>query len=98
MRRFNSLRLTQLHEGDAIFVGDELLVDPNTASDVQFVLGGATALQPGAIVRVQDERHTVLESGGETLLTQKINLFINVSHQKETIQIQTNGGVIGVKG
>jgi hypothetical protein len=98
VRRFNSLRLTQLHEGDAIFVGDELLVDPNTASDVQFVLGGAAALQPGVIVRVQDERHTVLESGGETLLTQKINLIINVSHQKETIQIQTNGGVIGVKG
>lgn len=79
-------------------MGDELLVDPNTVSDVQFVLGGATALQSGVIVRVQDERHTVLESVGETLLTQKINLFINVSHQKETIQIQTIGGVIGVKG
>ncbi len=98
VRRFNTVRLIALHEGDAIYVGDELLVDANTASDVQFVLGGATALRPGVIVRVQDERHTVVESGGETLLTQKINLFINVSHQKETVQIQTNGGVIGVKG
>lgn len=99
VRRFGSSKVIALHEGDALFVGDELFTDPNSAAAALFVLGGAAAVQPGGHVTIVDERHTYTESTGNLVyLKQLIRLISNVSHQKETIQIQTNGGIIGVEG
>jgi hypothetical protein len=62
-------------------------------------LGGAAAVQPASHVHIVDERHTYTAPGSRFLyLRQLIQMFHNVSHQKDTIQIQTNGGVIGITG
>ncbi len=98
VRRYGSTAISALKEGDAVFVGDELFTNPNSAAAVEFALGGAAAVQPGGHVHVVDERHTYTEATGRFIyLRQLIKLIGNVSHQKETIQIQTNGGIIGIK-
>jgi hypothetical protein len=99
VKRFDTRRVVKLVEGDAVYVGDELFLDANSVSVVVFALGGAAAVQPGSHVRILDERHTYTQSGSRFIyLRQLLQVINNVSHQKETIQIQTNGGVIGIKG
>lgn len=99
VKRYDTHRIFKLKEGDWVYVGDELFLDSNTASAIEFVLGGAAAVQPGSHVQVIDQRHTYVLPGSRfTYLRQLIRIIDNVSHQKETIQIQTNGGVIGIKG
>lgn len=99
VKRYDTNRIFKLNEGDWVYVGDELFLDANNASVVHFVLGGAAVIQPGSHVQLVDERHTyVLPTSRFTYLRQLLRIIHNVSHQKETIQIQTNGGIIGIKG
>src|SRR5208282_1767449 len=99
VQRYDTTKIFKLAEGDWVYVGDVLFLDANNASVVEFVLGGAVAVQPGSHVSIVDARHTYVQSGSKyEFLDQTIKLLRNVSHQKETIQIQTNGGVVGIKG
>jgi hypothetical protein len=99
VQRYDTTKIFKLTEGDWVYVGDVLFLDANNASVVEFVLGGAVAVQPGSHVSIVDARHTYVQSGSKyEFLDQTIKILRNVSHQKETIQIQTNGGVIGIKG
>lgn len=69
---------------------------------IKFVLGGAAAVQPGSLVTIRDARHfTVIPSPNDQgplyRLRQRIQILIDVSHQKETMQVQTIGGM-SIKG
>lgn len=99
VKRYDTLRIVKLYEGDWVYVGDELFVNSTSISAVEFSLGGAAVVAPGSTARVVDERHLQEESSGLLyILDQKIKIIVNVSHQQETVQIQTNAGVMGPKG
>jgi hypothetical protein len=93
---YGTVHIRNIYEGDWVYVGDKLFLDKNTASAVEFVLGGAAAIQPGEKIRIADERHAVAEPDDPNLyrLQQKFTIVDNVSHQQETVQIHIGGGTI----
>jgi len=98
-RRYDSTRVFKLKEGDWVYVGDELFLDQKSVAVVTYVLGGAVAVQPGDHVTILNERRTYIVPGSPyVFLKDTLRLIYDVSHQKETMQIQTNGGVMGIKG
>jgi hypothetical protein len=104
VERYDTHKIIRLKEGDPIYVGDRIGASPSSASVIKFVLGGAAAVQPGSVVTVQDTRHFTTFPGPNDQgilykLRQKIKIWDDVSHQKETMTISTNGGVLsGEKG
>ncbi len=79
-------------EGDQIYAGDKI-ISSHTGSVIEFYLGGGAAIQPDSVEFVIDSHHAV-----SSMLSNFWQIWSNVSHQKETIQIQTNAGVMGIKG
>jgi hypothetical protein len=102
VERYDTHKISRLKEGDWLYVGDRIGASRSTASAVEFILGGAAAVQPGSVVTIRDRRHLteIPPAGIEGILyrlRQKIRIFSAVSHQQETIQIQTNAGILGTR-
>jgi hypothetical protein len=89
-------RVRALAAGDALYVGDELLVSPTGKAGLEFVIGGRVTLGPGADVTVTGERSVAGSKAEDTGLR---FLGPGGSGSPAHVEIQTNGGVIGgIKG
>jgi Calx-beta domain len=104
VERYDTHKIKRLKEGDWIYVGDRVGATQSTATVISFELGGAVAVQPGHLIRIVDFNRSVTEipspndQGILYELRQRFQVWCDVSHQKETMQVQTNGGVTSIKG
>ncbi len=94
VRRNGNDHLTSLRVGEQINVGDELLTTQDGRAALEFEIGGRVKIGPGAKVTVTGERS--VNGGGEEDTTLR---FITSGAKPRTVEIQTNGGVLGgIKG
>ncbi len=94
VRRDGSDRVSALHVGDVIYVGDELLTSQDGRAALEFEIGGRVKVGPGATVTVTGERS--VDGGKEEDTSLK---FLTSGAKPSVVEIQTNGGVIGgIKG
>jgi hypothetical protein len=94
VRRDGSDRVSALHVGEVIYVGDELLTTQDGRAALEFEIGGRVKVGPGATVTVTGERS--VDGGNEEDTRLK---FVTSGGKPSQIEIQTNGGVLGgIKG
>jgi hypothetical protein len=102
VERYDTHKISRLKEGDWVYVGDRIGASRSTATVITFELGGAVAVQPGSLIRIVDYNRSLTEIPGSEgplyRLRQRFQVWSDVSHQKETMQVQTNAGVMGIKG
>ena len=81
------------------YLHDQFKTDAQTVAALHFTLGGEDGINKDSVVEVVSDRSV---SGGKDpsrLLLRKGGIWANISHEKDTkMQIQTNGGVMGIKG
>jgi RHS repeat-associated protein len=77
-------------EGMPVYIGDKIVPFANTATAIEFALGGAAAVQPDSSVTIINERQAREDS--PDLIMRKLNIWDHVAHQQETLQIQPTGG------
>ncbi len=95
LKRAGSDRVEALRAGDRIYLGDELLTSQDGKVALEFTIGGRVHVGPGAAVTVTGDR-TISGGDHDTGLD-----FVSKSKAKSSdahVEIQTNGGVIGIKG
>lgn len=81
------------HTGQLLYVGDVLRTGPETLLALEFLIGGRVSVKSSACVEIASERS----------VTEKISGWANpfkrmLAKPREPLQIQTNGGTIGIKG
>ena len=84
---------TQLH------IDDKLRTDDNTTAALEFSIGGRAGLRQGSEVKFTHERQ--VEGVGPVLSGVKLTqggIWMKCDKLKEPMEIQTNGGVMGIKG
>lgn len=90
-------KVEKLTAGSAFYLGDTILTTQGTVASVQFVIGGEQGINGGTSVQVASER--TLAPTNPSLLPSLDTLWASISHEKNIkALVQTNGGVIGIKG
>jgi hypothetical protein len=101
LRRAGTDRVVSLQTGNVIYLGDELLTSQDGRAALEFEIGGRVRVGPGAVVTVTGERSVSTGPGTSTEDTGLRFLWNRLgsgTRSSANIEIQTNGGVIGVKG
>ncbi|HEY4347146.1 MAG TPA: hypothetical protein VGM80_06110 [Gaiellaceae bacterium] len=86
-----------LGEGGFLGPGDVIRTDGNTVMSLELALGGRVGLNKGTEVEVTGVR-SVKDTSTDELTVSKGGLWAKCGALKEPIEIQTNGGVMGIKG
>lgn len=91
--------LKPLHEGDAIRKGDIVSTDQNTILAFRFAVGGEVHLNTSAKIKVTSER-TLVDVGGGLKISEKSlsSLWAKCNKLKEPVEIQKDGGIMGIRG
>jgi predicted heme/steroid binding protein len=88
--------------GSPIYVGDTILTTQGTVGAIQFVLGGRVGINSDDGINVVNERSaTEVNSTLDNVVNGTITPSGVIQHLKQMSQpvlIQTNGGVMGIKG
>lgn len=100
LRREGSDRVVALRPGDVLYLGDELLTSQDGRVALEFEIGGRVRIGPGAHVTVTGERSVSGGAGGSAEDTGLRFRWprLGGGSSGATVEIQTNGGVIGIKG
>jgi hypothetical protein len=85
------------YESMDVRVGDQLRTDGNTIAAFEFVIGGRVGEWKNSIIEIVDEGNTNLHHGWRPELRQGGAWGIAPKHY-DPLEIQTNGGVFGIKG
>ena len=85
--------------GMPVWIGDGLITGQNTVAAVEFVIGGRVGINKDSWVKVATERsvadaHVDLKK----IILRKAGMWAKMAKLKEPLEIQTNGGVLGIKG
>jgi len=92
----NPMRFSVASVGDQLEVGDVIKTSPDTVAAIQFVLGGRVGVNAGSAVKIVSERAvTDYEHNYRAMFR---GAWSHLSHQNDPVMIQTNGGVLGIKG
>jgi hypothetical protein len=83
-------------EGTPVYIVDKIVTGANTATAIEFALGGAAGVQPDSSVTVVNERQAREDS--PSIIMNKINDWSHVAHQKETVHFWIGGGAMSIKG
>lgn len=75
--------------------GDDVETDENTIVAIEFAIGGRVAVKPDTLIRILSER----SAGGLTKPGAKAGgIWAKCDKLKEPFEVQTSGGVMGIKG
>lgn len=83
------------------YVKDHYITDANTVAALEFLIGGRVGINKGSDVEIVDERSV---ADGKTpvkrIVLKKGGLWVKADAKqlKQPLEIQTNGGVMGIKG
>lgn len=78
---------------------DIFTTDANTAAALELDLGGRVAIKPNSSIEVVSERS--VKDASKTVKKLKVNkggVWAKCGQMKESLEIQTTGGVMGIKG
>ena len=95
-------KLSPLTAGTALSIGDTVVTGDKTTVTLEFTIGGRAGINSSSSVVVVSER-SVDDSGTDvpktlTRMFDVFGLYGNVQAKSQPVEIQTNGGVIGIKG
>lgn len=91
-------RRFQICMGQSVFLGDQLLTDPDTRAVVEFYIGGRAGVGTGSQVEVITmESLDRVRRGGPLSIDPNFGGFFE-GRQDPQLHIQTAGGVIGIEG
>ncbi len=95
-----SLRLFSIPvNGTPLEIGDVIQTSSDTVLMISWVLGGRVGVSAGAIVTVDSERSVRVENVTlSRILFRQVGIWTKVAKQSTPVLIQTNGGVLGIKG
>jgi hypothetical protein len=79
-------------------LGDVIWTSPEWALAIEFIIGGRVGINPGAKVKIASERSVVDVAHHGRILMRKGGMWAKGSRLNEPLEIQTNGGVMGIKG
>ena len=92
----NSQSVAVAKIGMMLEIGDRICTGPDTVLTIEFLIGGRVSVNRSTEIAIESER-SVLDVNGPTGLKAFAGLF--KSHElKQPIEIQTNGGTMGIKG
>ena len=86
--------------GMPVFIGDKLTTSPAIVASVEFVLGGRVGINHSSAVIVK-ERSVIDDPASiswKRVVLRKYGMWAKATNLREPLEIQTNGGVIGIKG
>jgi len=83
-------------EGMLLALHDRVCTGPDTLGLIEFLIGGRTSLSESTEVVIDSER-SVFNVNAPTGLAAFMSLFKN-NQLRRPIEIQTNGGTMGIKG
>lgn len=79
-----------------IFLNDILETGSTTQLVLEFLIGGRAGMGPNTKATVVSQR--AIEAIGNQLVIKAGKVWAKIDKQKSQLQIQTNGGVIGIEG
>jgi hypothetical protein len=80
-------------------MGDIVRTAPNTVMALEFAIGGDVGINRIAAVKVIGERNVEdTEFNLKRVILRQGGMWTKLGKLKEPIEIQTNGGVTGIKG
>jgi hypothetical protein len=85
--------------GMEVCVGDQIRTDPETVAAIEFVIGGRVGINRASSVIIDTERS--VKDGTvdwQRIIMRKLGMWAKTAKLKEPLEIQTNGGVMGIKG
>lgn len=84
----------------SLCVGDRIRTGPDTLMAVEFYIGGRAGIGRGAEVHIINERNIAAYKPGffKVLLQTGKLILVDAKQLKQPLEIQTNGGVMGIKG
>ena len=86
-------------EGMPVWIGDQIITDKNTGVVIEFVIGGRVGINRDAWVTIVSERSvadTTIDL--KKIILRQAGALYKMYRLKEPMEIQTNGGVMGIKG
>ncbi len=87
----------RLAVGDLLQKGDVVTTDGNTVLALELVSGGTVGINKSSAIELTGERTASDRNGGGVILS-KGELWSRVGELKEPLEVQTNGGVMGIRG
>lgn len=88
-----------LHAGDQVEVGDVISTDPNTVLSLEFGIGGRVGVNKDSKIEITGERNVAgVDTPIANVILRKGGLWAKAVKLKEPLEIQSNGGVMGIKG
>jgi RHS repeat-associated protein len=82
-----------------VYMSDVLKTDKNTVFAIEFIIGGRVGVNVNSSVKVNGERSVEdAEFNPYRIILRKGGMWAKTGKLKEPLEIQTNGGVIGIKG
>lgn len=79
-------------------VKDQFKTGPNTVAALEFFIGGRVAVVPGSEIEIVTDHSIANKTSLKRVLLKSGGLWMKSSKLKEPLEIQTNGGVMGIKG
>ncbi len=84
--------------GTEVQKGDVIRTYANTVIALDLSLGGRVGINSGSKVELAGERNIVNTEKGDRLQLTSGDMWAKCGKSKEPIEIQTNGGIIGIRG
>lgn len=82
-----------------VFLGDILVTGPLVVSSIEFVIGGRVGINSDSAVKVAGERWVEdARSDLKRIVLRKFGIWEKTKRLKEPLDIQTNGGIVGIRG
>lgn len=79
--------------------GDRVVTDKNSVAALEFALGGRAAVRPDSQIEVTGERSVdALDPKRSGFKLTKGGIWAKCGQMQESLEIQTSGGVMGIKG
>jgi hypothetical protein len=85
--------------GMPVWIGDQIITDNNTLVAIEFIIGGRVGINKDSWVTIVSERSvadTTIDL--KKIILRKAGMLARMYRLKEPLEIQTNGGVFGIKG
>ena len=90
----------RVSENSTGYLKDHYLTDPNTVAALEFLIGGRVGINSDTEIEIVDQRSVASNTTGKRIVLNRGSLWVKADARslKQPLEIQTNGGVMGIKG
>ena len=82
-----------------VWIGDLFTTNSNTVVAIEFIIGGRVGINKDSCVKIVSERSVADDHVEIKKIIQRLpGMWAKMAKLKEPLEIQTNGGVLGIKG